>query len=118
CRMEGCLWRRGRPTPTASMSQSYARDKQDGEEVAAALTRQDASRTYRYARYHPHRRFRLTGYQADRAPGARGKRLLRDRAFPEGRGGAEKPAAERDHPFGRAGFGVRQGTAACPAGDL
>ena len=100
------------------MSPSCARDKQNGEDAAAALTRRDHSRTYRYARHDPHHRLRLTSYQADRAPGARGKRLLRDRAFPEGRGGAAQLEAERDHPFGRTRFGVRQGSAACAGGDL
>ena len=89
-----------------------------GKTPAAALTGHDDSRTYRYARHDPHHRLRLTSYQADRAPGARGKRLLRDRAFPEGRGGAAQLEAERDHPFGRAGFGARQGSATCAGGDL
>ena len=69
-------------------------------------------------RQDPHRRFRLPGDPAHRAARARGGRLLRDRAVPEGRrghSGTMKPKA-RD-PVGRAGIGHGRQPARA-AGDL
>ncbi len=54
-------------------------------------------------RHRPHRRFRQPGDAAHRAARARGRRLLRSGAVPEGRGGAEGAEAEGDHPVRRAG---------------
>ena len=70
------------------------------------------------ARQDSDRRFRHPGDAADRAPRARGGRLLRDRAVPEGGRGLHGDEAEGRDPLRRAGIGARRGRAARAAGDL
>ena len=72
----------------------------------------------RPARQGADRRFRLAGDPADRPPGARGGRLLRDRALPQGRGGLRGADAQGRDPVGRPGLGPGCGQPAGPAGDL
>ena len=65
-----------------------------------------------HPRQDPHRRFRLPGDAAHRAARARGGRLSRDRAVPEGRGGLPRDEAEGRDPLRRAGLGDDGGLAA------
>ena len=57
-------------------------------------------------------RFRHPGHPADRAARARGRRLLRDRALQQGRGGAEASKPQRHHPVRRSRQRHRSGHAA------
>ena len=55
--------------------------------------------------FHPHRRLRQPGDPADRAAGARGRGLLRDRAVQPRRRGVRAAAAQGHHPLRRAVVG-------------
>ena len=83
---------------------------EDRGQVAAARAghRHGADRRERRPRPRPRRRLRGAVRAADRAAGARGARLQRDRAALDAGRGDARPRAEGDHPLGRSRVGARR----------